>query len=163
MMKLWKNIRKIRSFFQKVWLPGVAISQPSVFWCHFITCGVVTLYPLESFQQTRGWLRSNFSKSCVCISAGDFTSAADCLMIVVQYFKINIFFLCPEPFHEHREDSDSNHFLLGVNCKGNEVCQWLLLTCIQNICACIGLPRSVLTNLLYLTILPVALQTCELH
>jgi len=39
----------------------------------------------------------------------------------------------------------------------------LLLKYIQYRRACIGLPRSGLTNLLYLTILPVALQTCELY
>lgn len=45
-------------------------------------------------------------------------SAVYCLMIVVQYFKINIFCLCPKPLHERWEDSDSKHFLLGPNCKG---------------------------------------------
>lgn len=46
-------------------------------------------------------------------------SAVYCLMTVVQYFKINVFCLCPKPFHECWEDSGSKHFLLGPNCKGD--------------------------------------------
>lgn len=79
---------------------------------------------LSRFGKCRIDFGITFSSS-MFVAPKKFMSAVHCLMNVVQYFKVNIFFflffflcLCPQPLQQCWEDLGSKHFPSGPNCEG---------------------------------------------
>lgn len=133
----------------------------------FISCNVVTWHSLMSFLAGIGLTFDQlFSSYIIAFVLENSCSAVFCLMIVTKYFKVDIFCSCPKQCLMSRGQFKFRHFLVGTSAfvrmnKFNVSPPYL--TYILYMCHRIGLPMTVLTKLLHLTVLPLALQTCELH